>query len=201
MSTKRVLYKRDTLHVGNWRDNILAWLNEDLPKGYYSAPARRRIEQLIEALRTLIRLRSSFKTISAGPSRGGFSPVTIKMPREAHNSIMIVQRLMRRYPSWPTLGWDREGNLSFGRLSDRLRRSEEEEAEAAIAVMSLAEVNELRRLRRCLCGKWFFARREAQKSCSANCRHRLYEQTEKFRARRRRYMKQYYKLQHSGKVK
>ena len=119
----------------------------------------------------------------------------------AASAIRFVEKLMRRYPSWPVLGWDKEGNLSFGRLSHHLKRAEQEEAEAALAVMSLAEVNELIWLRRCLCKKWFFACRKTQKSCSSTCRHRLYEQTDRFRANRRKYMKRYYRLKRSGKVK
>jgi hypothetical protein len=201
MSTKRVLYRRDTLYVGNWRENALGWLNGDLPKRYYSSPARRRIERLIDALQTLIQLRRSFKTIERGPSNGGFTRLTIQMPADAANAIKLVEKLMRRYPSWPVLGWDAAGNLSFGRLSTQLNRAQEEEAEAALAVMSLAEVNELPWLRRCLCTKWFFARRKTQRSCSAKCRHKLYEQTEGFRVRRRKYMRRYYRLKRSGKVK
>jgi hypothetical protein len=104
------------------------------------------------------------------------------------------------------LGWDGRGNagfknVSFGRDFGPMKRADQEEAAAAEAVMSLAEVNELVWLRRCLCGKWFFAVRKAQKSCSANCRHKLYEQTERFKAKRREYMKRYNRLQRSGKVK
>jgi hypothetical protein len=189
MSIKRVLYKRSTLYVENWRENALHWLNEDLPRRYYTGPARRRINQLIGALQSLSRPNAAF-------IRG-----TGKIPKKAFHSISVAMKLISRYPSWPTLGWDKEGNLSFGVDFGRMKRAEEEEAEAALAVMSLAEVNELIWLRRCLCGKWFFARRKTQGSCSANCRHKLYEQTEGFKAKRRKYMRRYYRLQRSGKVK
>ena len=201
MSQKRVLHKRDTLYLGNWKDNALRWLNGELPKRYYSPKAHRRIEQLIDSLQTLIQLRRSFKTIERNLPQSGLQRLTIQMPTEAASSIKIVQRLMRRYPSWPVLGWDGDGNLSFGRLSAHLKRAQEEEAEAALAIMSLAEVNELTWLRQCLCKKWFFARRKDHRSCSANCRHKLYEKTEGFRTRRRKYMRRYYQLQRSGKVK
>lgn len=201
MSSKRVLYRRDTLYVGNWRRNALGWLNGELPKRCYSEPARRRIERLIAVLQTLIELRRSFKTVKRYPSTNGFARLTLQIPTEAASAIRFVEKLMRRYPSWPVLGWDKEGNLSFGRLSHHLKRAEQEEAEAALAVMSLAEVNELIWLRRCLCKKWFFACRKTQKSCSSTCRHRLYEQTDRFRANRRKYMKRYYRLKRSGKVK
>jgi hypothetical protein len=202
MSNKRVLYKRQTLFVENWRENLLGWLNKRLPSRYYSKSACRRIEHLIDALQTLIRLTPRFRKTSRGPTPGGlFEEIAVEMPREAFNSIKTVQRIISRYPSLPTLGWDRENNLSFGTVFTHLKRVQEEEAEAALAAMSLAEVNELTWLQRCLCGKWFFACRKTQRSCSSTCRHRLYEQTDRFRVNRRKYMRSYYRLKRSGKVK
>jgi len=203
MPKKRVLYRRQTLYVENWRENILGWLNGKLPTRYCSKPARRRIEQLIAALQGLIRLRHHIKTIKREPPdpTSWFTRITVQMPSEASDSIRIIQRLIARYPSPPILGWDKEQNLTFGSVFTHLKRAEEEEAEAALAVMSLAEVNELTWLRQCLCGNWFFACRKTQRSCSPSCRHKLYEQTEKFKAKRRRYMKRYYRLQRSSKVK
>jgi len=182
----------------------LLWLNRDLPRRYYSKPACRRIEQLIDALQKLGRLLPYFKTIERHPPAeptAGFTRITLQIPSEALSSIKIVERLIRRYPSWPVFGWDPKKNVTFGQDFGPMKRADQEEAEAALAVMNLAEVNELIWLRRCLCGTWFFARRKAQKSCSANCRHKLYEQTERFKAKRRKYMKRYYALQRSGKVK
>jgi hypothetical protein len=203
MSLKRVLYQRETLRVANWRENALRWQNQDLPKNYCSPLARRRISQLIEALQTLSRKKRFFKKVKPRSlaTTATFVRIAIRMPREASDAIKTVDRIISRYPSWPTLGWDEEGNPSFGQLSDRLKRADEEEAEAALAVMSLAEVNELIWLRQCLCGRWFFARTKRQKSHTATCRHKLYEQTEKAKAKRRKYMRRYYRLQRLRNVK
>jgi len=200
MSTKRVLQRRETLFIENWRANVLGWLNGRLPKRYCSAPARRRVEQLIASLQTLSRAVPHFKTVSEEPSNDPFRKTVVQMPTEACTAVELIQKLMRRYPSWPSLGWNKN-NVEFGHVFSYLRRSEEEEAEAALAVMSLAEVSELSPLMRCLCGRWFFARRRNQRSCSPQCRHKLYEQTDKYKAKRRKYMKGYYRLKRSGKVR
>ncbi len=199
----RVLYRRDILYVDNWRENVLVWLNGELPQRYYSKEACRRIERLIASLKTIIRFKRQFKTMlrSRAIEASSGSPRST-MPSEVSQSIRVVGRIIDRYPSWPVLGWDPpEYNLRFGSDFRGIGRVQEEEAEAALAAMNLAEVNELIRLRQCLCKKWFFACRTNQRSCSANCRHKLYEQTERFKTKRRKYMKQYYRLQSSGKVK
>jgi hypothetical protein len=192
-----VLYRRETLYVNNWRENLLTWLNGEIPTRYYSRPARRRIEGFITALQTLIRRRLQFRPLSTKtPGR-----LLVQMPKDAFHSIRIVQRVIERYPSWPVLMWDPENNLSFGEDFRGMGAADQEEAEAVHSAMRLAEVNELTSLARCPCGRWFFAIRRTQRSCSSNCRHRLYEQTEQFKAKRRKYMRQYYRLQHSGKVR
>jgi hypothetical protein len=68
-------------------------------------------------------------------------------------------------------------------------------------VTNLAENGLLEMVRICQCQRWFFARREDQKACSPVCRHKNYEQTEEFKTKRRAYMRGYYALKKSGKVK
>ena|SRR5215471_2434693 len=194
MPAKRVLYRREILYVENWRENVLLWLNNHLPRPCYTEAACRRIEQLVFALQNVCDVTVRWRGQRSGRAM-------LRIPPETATAIDTVVKLIRRYPEWPVLGWDSKGNISFGSDRGPLKRRDEEEAEAAFAVVKLAEVNELTWLRRCLCGTWFFARRKAQKSCSANCRHKLYERTEAFKAKRRRYMRQYYQLQRSGKVK
>jgi hypothetical protein len=75
------------------------------------------------------------------------------------------------------------------------------ESLAAHAVIHLAERHLLDRVGRCICGKYFFANFCHQRSCSAVCRHKNYEQTEHFKNARREYMRNYYRLKKSGKVK
>jgi hypothetical protein len=75
------------------------------------------------------------------------------------------------------------------------------ESFAAYAIRQLAERKLLNRVRQCICGNYLFANFPNQRSCSPACRHRVYEQTEHFKAKRRAYMRAYYRLKVSGKVK
>jgi len=51
------------------------------------------------------------------------------------------------------------------------------------------------------CGTWYFARFDHQAFCSEGCRLKRHASTESFKERRRQYMKDYYHLKKSGKVK
>lgn len=68
-------------------------------------------------------------------------------------------------------------------------------------IFHLAEEQLLQNIRECICGKLFYAIREDQKSCSAICRHKRYEQTDDFKAKRREKLRENYKLHKLGKVK
>jgi hypothetical protein len=188
MVTKRELRKRNADRIDNQRYNLLRWLNQELPRRSYSKAARQRIEQLIESLQKYARLLKCGKQ---------------DQPAALYASTILVD-LIHRYPSRPLLGQDGR-NLVFSREPMTRTRAEEWEAFAADAAMDLAEFDGLSTLRRCQCVKWFFARKKDQKSCSPKCRHKLYEQTEAFKAKRRKYMKKYMKeykpLKASGKVK
>lgn len=79
-----------------------------------------------------------------------------------------------------------------------------QEATSATVLMSihwLTNLGLVNRLRQCQCKKWFFARFERQHACSASCRRRKYESTEKFLEERRKYAREYYRLKVSGIVK
>lgn len=201
MSSKRVLDKRQPLYIESWRGNLLAWLNKDRPAHHYSQSACKRIERLVHALQSLVYLLPRVETLRRGSITIGEIDEIAEIPKEAFKSIDIVSRLIPRYPSCPHFGWDQDGCLSFGRDFSRLRPPQAEEAVAADATLRLAEVSELTQLQQCLCGRWFFVSRKTQRSCSPTCRHKLYEQTDKFKANRRKYMNQYYRLKYSGKVK
>jgi hypothetical protein len=72
---------------------------------------------------------------------------------------------------------------------------------AAHSIIELAKLGLLSRIIKCDCGKWYFARFQHQRCCSDACRRKLYEKTPAFKKARREYMRQYYWLKKSGKVK
>jgi hypothetical protein len=58
------------------------------------------------------------------------------------------------------------------------------------------------KVRKCQqCTKWYFARFSHQEFCNDSCRGKHHSGTEAFKERRRKYMREYYRLKNSGKVK
>ena len=191
MQLSRVLHKRQILLCEIWRHNVLEWLNDELPREEYSKFGKARIASLVDALIHLCReSRKRYRNRSGD--------------KELHHWAVKVNELIERYPSCKIVGWDPPYHrLSFGDDFSTLKLRGATESEAAVAhcAIDLAELDALEGLIRCRCGGWFFARQRNQQSCCAICRHKLYEQTDAFKAKRRAYMKEYNRLQASGRVK
>jgi len=59
----------------------------------------------------------------------------------------------------------------------------------------LALRDELDRVRRCRCGKYFFARRLDQVYCRTKCRVLYHQSSPEFKVKRRKYQREWYHLQ------
>lgn len=185
MNTRRVLHEWQAERSEIWRQNVLAWLNDVFPKELCPKLGKRRIEGLADALINLCR-----ESREHGP--------TEEMNRWANR----VNKLIKRYPSRKMVWWGPDHQLDFDiDFGPTLKGGRSLEASTAHSLWQLAEMDALEGLHRCICEKWFFARQLNQKSCSAICRHKIYEQTPAFKANRRAYMKTYRPLKASGKVK
>ena len=69
-------------------------------------------------------------------------------------------------------------------------------------VLKLIEQGAILRIRRCQqCTSCFFAHFSHQEFCKTSCRIKHFAGSEKFKEKRRTYMRDYYRLQRSGKVK
>jgi hypothetical protein len=181
---KRVLTTRQADQYKLWQQNVLVCLNGELPKNLCSTLARPRIAALVDALKHL-----SHEAKERGSTK--------EMNRWAKR----VNELMSRYRSRKMVWWDSDYRLDFGDDFGEIDLRKRLEANAAHSAIYLAEIGALDGLRTCLCGRWFLAQRNAQKSCSPACRHKLYEQTDAFKAMRREYMKKYYRLTKAANVK
>ena len=93
----------------------------------------------------------------------------------------------------------RTGTLEWG-LENTGRRTNGE-MQMAEWVIELSKSGFLDRVRRCLCGRWFFARRSDSSTCSGKCRKDQYENTAARVEKRRKNARRYYWLHKSGKVK
>lgn len=188
--------------------HVTAWLNAD-GNEYFGLEARwefgarnkntkasrNRIHALITAIQELNKLLKE-------------GPYYDRLNTFVHNKKFAskVQRLqdeintrLERYPTVPCLLAD-TGNILVA--EDSISGAcPVGESVAAYDVLDLAKMGLVDRISLCICGKYFFQNLENQRFCSGPCRHKNYEQSEEFKARRREYMRKYYKLKTSGKVK
>jgi hypothetical protein len=71
-------------------------------------------------------------------------------------------------------------------------------SEAVEVILRLTEIGCLTRLKRCShCRKWLYARFRHQEFCSVACQQKGYTQSEQWKARRREYMRDYYRRNYS----
>lgn len=161
------------------RQTVLAWLNNAVADGLCSKSGRQRIEELVA---DLIYLNREFRKRSHKPSS------TEELNRRATK----VNEILSLYRSCKRVWWDYEQGLDFGNDFEGLW-AEHLEDNAAYSAVELAEIDALDGVLRCVCGRWFFARRKRQLSCSGRCRRKRYEQKPAFKADRRKYMRDYYR--------
>jgi hypothetical protein len=179
---------------------LLRWLNRDpaLPAdsyGRFPLASRRRVISLLRDILALIAMLRD--AAEADPDRD-FSSGT---PPEVKQALGRIQDVISDYSTKPRVhlfGERREG-LRFGNITTTGRPAGERIAVESI--MDLVDDGVLFLIRQCACENWFRAKRADQTACSTKCRHRKYEQTESFKAMRRKYMREYYALKKSGKVK
>jgi hypothetical protein len=98
-----------------------------------------------------------------------------------------------RASQWVTW-WGRD---SRERPESHLRLSP---SEAVELILKLTDIGELTRLRHCShCTQWLYAKFRHQTFCSMKCQQKHYTQTDEWKARRRAYMRNYYRKNFSGK--
>jgi hypothetical protein len=89
-----------------------------------------------------------------------------------------------------------KGNKRFGRWP-----VEYGDVSAVFNLAQLAEMGLLVRIRKCICGKWLFARFSHQRFCGAQCREKEFRSSPEWKEYRRKKAREYYRLHKSGKVK
>lgn len=72
------------------------------------------------------------------------------------------------------------------------------EVQAAHAILDLARFGVLDCIRQCYCETWFYAKRPDNIHCSPRCRHKQYEMSPAFRAKRRNYSRELYQKKRAG---
>lgn len=175
--------------------NVVPWLNGH---GEMNSPAsRKRIEALLENLRRVLAIVASVPPDFDWDNAGyGKHP---REPESFEESTLELANRLQDYPTCPFFWVDvgRQWYIEDGVWGNR----NPGESIAAHSILEIAKAGLLDRIKQCDCGTWYFARFQHQRSCSASCRRNLYEKTDAFRAKRRKYMRKYYRLKNSGKVK
>jgi predicted nucleotidyltransferase len=184
--------KRRSLPGAPWADNLVRWLNNAQEKrlGRNTRASRKRIIDLIGTLKDTW---DAIKAASPDIDLMGFHP------RKLTRLLSKLNKQLAEYQTSPFVytECDRTIFVDYEIAGHRCAG----ESLAAYAVIELEKLHLLDRLGKCICGKCFFASFRHQRFCTAACRHKNYERTEGFKNRRREYMRNYYRLKKSGKVK
>ena len=180
---------------------LLWWLNNAMGKdqGYLGKPtkaSRARVCHLLREINETSAMLAASDAENPDFDFFDFEHETIS-PRIHH-----IQELLDDYPKWPSIGIAYKDMAAVLNIEDASGRGRPLGEQLAIwDIVRLTNSGDLKRVRQCECAKWYYATRAEQKACSARCRHKTYEQTEAFKAKRRVYMRDYYRLKQSGKVK
>jgi hypothetical protein len=173
-------------------EDLVSWLNATA--GKRSTARVSRIIQLLQrecAIRSLNSSRTDAERLRAA-----------KLITSISESPLELDNLLLRYWVSPRLIFLEDGPQIFY-FSTRKTRDKVEMGEiaAVMCVTYLGSRDELDRIRKCSCGKYFFARRLDQLYCQTKCRVRYHQSAADFKAKRRRYQREWYHLKKSGKVK
>jgi hypothetical protein len=190
LSMKRVLDKRASILLPGLRnENKLRLLLSEL--NMKKSGAHRRLSGLL----------SQFKLTQQMCKEDARGLTASIVNRKRDKALAELNRLVYQYTMRPVCTFSQNYGLIVAYRHTAPRRAQVTEAEAASLIVELAMAGLLERLRTCGCGKWFCGRTSTQRFCSATCRIRHFKSSEEWKAHRRKYMREYYRLQLSGKVK
>jgi hypothetical protein len=169
--------------------NLLTWLNGESARelGRNTEASRRRVCDLI------CNIHNALDAVKRWPSH-------VCMP--SNRVAALEDELNARLSEYPTttVASAYHDTIYFdqGAIAGRYPDGE------SLAIHSLIRIVQaglFYRIVRCHCGRFFFARFSHQEFCSVQCRKHHHEHSDEYRAQRRKYMRRYYRLKLSGKVK
>ncbi|MGC1872897.1 MAG: hypothetical protein WA700_18205 [Acidobacteriaceae bacterium] len=199
--------EKHTLEIG---DMLAQWLNtaQGLPAGpdHSQSAANPACEEVCGLIEKLRGLEGTLKAhpIAAVPKRGPSRYLFASPGALLRDSINTV---LGEYQFVPTLNVVGKREVRLGWIpatSESEQRKTLGKASMIQVLCTLADDGALSRLRHCAssdCGRWFMADRGNKEFCSVKCRRRHQGTSEAFKAHRREYMRDNYRLQKSGKVR
>jgi len=172
----------------NTPDQVISWFNTGR-----KSPAKSRIARIIQLLQQQ-RALVSFDSAKTDAERQR----QLRLVRSVSGNPLELDDLLARYWVSPRVIFFPKGPRMLYATTDPSGKPRDkigtDEIAAAMCVMHLAVRDELDRFRKCDCGKFFLAGRLDQIYCSTNCRVRYYQSSEEFKAKRRKYLRDLYRL-------
>jgi hypothetical protein len=178
-----------------WATNLVRWLNneQDRDRGKNTKASRQRILDLHDLYATILRV------IASAPANTDWFD---DPPEELSSLLEEATARLQAHLTLPSVDVDSDGHLYIDYyIAGRAISAGEHIAAHALGELAIMVPPMIDRLKLCICHRYFFARFVNQRSCSASCRHKLYETSGEFKRKRREYMRSYYRLKTSGKVK
>ena len=173
-------------------ERLVSWLN-----GTAGTSSNARVSRLIDLLQKE-RAIHSLASSRTGAERARAAGLITSISESPHE----LDDLLLRYWVSPRLMFLEDGpQIIYFSTSKTRGKVEMGEIGAVMCVTYLGLRDELDRIRKCQCGKYFFAHRLDQLYCQTKCRVRYHQSTAEFKTRRRKYQREWYHLKKSGKVK
>jgi hypothetical protein len=171
-------------------DALVDWLNQEAPSDYgrNSQASRNRVLELRAAIATVLKSLSGRKR--------GVAPEDVRAAQKKIEAAVALYPPVREVELRAAHGIGKWGFRSV--VTPGIPYGERS---AVWCLFEIANNSAFKLLRQCDCGRWFFAKREDSAGCSASCNRKALEKTEAFKEYRRKYMRGYYALKNSGKVK
>ena len=181
------------LAEGATPDRLIPWLNRTP-----GTAANRRVSRIIELLQ-----KERAVTLYRSLARSCTDAERLRLARliaHVSESPFELNELLLRYWVSPRLMFLDKGPLTVYFFTAKTRhRVEMGEIGAVMCLTHLG--NDIDRVRKCNCTKYFLARRLDQVYCSTKCRVRYHQSSIEFKVKRREYQRAWYHLKKSGKVK
>ena len=173
---------------------LIAWLQGQPISRLHGKVTKASIKRILDLQDNLTEVLAEVERLPWTARMEDHLPRLDKLTRELNERLSL-------YASTPTFTLYDGRSWGIDDALDTYQRIPIGESLAARALCDLAYEGELKRVRVCICGSWFYASRVDQLSCSTACRKTKHQQTDTFKEKRRLYMREYYALKQSGKVK